>query len=170
MIEFIVEDGTIVANSNAYVSVEEVDQYAENMRLTDWNTYSTTQKQSAIIEASQTIDLSFDFSGQTVDDDQSMDFPRDSCYDIKRKRFLDSDEIPTFLKQAVSELAILRSGKNSTLLLSENSEVLKSEAVGSLKIERFSGSSGSDQQADFLKVKKILNRILSNNRNGILIR
>ena len=128
-IEFIVEDGTGKSDATSYVETSYIDQYAENYGYSEWDTYSTPIKQAYANQATQYIDLSFDFKGSKTDEDNALEFPRDFY-------LIDSDEIPVTLKKAVAEVAINR-GIIAERLIQSTGETLKKEKVGSLEIERF---------------------------------
>ena len=153
----IVEDGTIVDNANAYIDVDYADNYLSITNKSGWNDYSILQKEKSIIEATQTIDLSYTFSGEVTDVDQALEFPRINCYDKQRNIFLSSSIIPVALKNAVCELAYTRLSSGENLLEATGSEVLKKEKIGSIEIERFNQARLPDVQK-FKKVTTMLER------------
>lgn len=98
----IVEDGTIVAGANGYISVAELDQYwlDRNVSLSE----TTEQKEAAIIIATQYVDLNNSWKGAIVTSDQALDWPRVGVRDDEG-RTIESMTIPTQLKNAVAEYA-----------------------------------------------------------------
>ena len=153
----IVEDGTGVANANAYINTDYADTYLSSLGISAWDNYSVPVKEKAIIEATQTIDLVYNFSGVVTKDDQDLEFPRTDCYDKKRNIFLPPSIIPVNLKNATAELAYTRISSNEALIESSGSEILKREKVGSLEVERFNQSS-FQLTAKFKKVTNFLER------------
>lgn len=138
---FVVEDGTSKDDSNSYVTTDYIDQYAENLGYSEWDTYSIVQKQNFAIEASQYIDLKFEFNGYMSDEEQAMQFPRSECYDYKRKKEYGTSDIPEDLKKAVADLACNKSISERLLSVSTSQE--KRIEVDVIKIENFSQTSAT---------------------------
>jgi len=163
MIEYIVEDGTGKVDSTSYVDISYIDQYAENMGYSDWSGYSLPVKQSYSNQATQYIDLSFNFSGIKTDSSQSLEFPRTDCYESCIKEYFENKEIPVKLKKAVCEIAINR-GLNDSRLITSTGEVFKKEKVGSLEVERF--TPGTTQKT-YPQVNKMLSCFSEYNFFGV---
>lgn len=163
-IEYIVEDGTSKTDSTSYVTIDFIDQYAENLGYSDWDTYSTPVKESYANQATQYIDLSFNFSGTKTESTQALEFPRQNCYESCIREYFDDDEIPTKLKRAVAEVAINR-GINDSRLISSTSETLKREKVGSIEVERF--APGTIQKT-YPQVNKMLSCFAQYNLTGVI--
>lgn len=74
---FIVEDGTIVDNANAYVTTIFVDSYFSDRNDALW-AGSSSVKQGAIVRATDYIDIRFGSSliGNVVNSTQPLKFPR----------------------------------------------------------------------------------------------
>ncbi len=138
-INFIVEDGTGKENATSYASIDFIDSYAVDLGYNDWDTYSITTKQKYANQATQYIDLSFNFYGKKADENQALEFPRERCYDTLRHRFLETDEIIAELKKAVAEISI-NAGLSDSRLIQATGEVLKKEKVGDIEVERFTPS------------------------------
>jgi len=104
----IVEDGTIVALANAYVSVNEVDVYnAALLGNNDWTNSTNLAQEMAIQQATQYIDtqLGAQFIGVLTDNIQVLNWPRTGAVGSDGRSY-DSDQMPDVLKRATSELAI----------------------------------------------------------------
>ena len=72
---FTVEDGSVVTDANAYISVSYADTFHSDRGNTDW-TGTDTIKEAAIIKATDYIDQNYDFIGTLVDVEQSLKWPR----------------------------------------------------------------------------------------------
>ncbi len=109
-IEFEVEDGTGLTTSTSYVSVADFEQYWENLG-TDYTsavTYPDATIQAWLNEATQYADMNYTWSGYITDDDQALDVPRTDWSDVYGRDI--NDEVPTYLKNGVCELAGKRKG------------------------------------------------------------
>lgn len=104
---FTLEDGSIVAAANAYVSVDEFKDYHSDRA----NAYTATdpQIQAAIIKATSYIDGEYRsrWKGQRVSVLQSLQWPRYYVLvDPTDASYLASDAIPQALKDATCEAAL----------------------------------------------------------------
>lgn len=104
---FVVEDGTVVANANSYLSVAEADSYHASRGRTDWAKAEVPDKQAALIRATAYIDMRYGdrFRGVPVEANQSLEWPRDAVYD-RYGTALPSDELPGRLEKATAEYAL----------------------------------------------------------------
>ena len=107
-VTLVVEDGTGKPDANSYASVAYADEYHE-MRLhrTIWPETGTDPdqiKERALIWATRIIDEKTDWPGTRFSRHQALQWPRYGVVD--RDDFpYDSDVIPNWLKDAVSEMA-----------------------------------------------------------------
>lgn len=102
---FIVEDGSIVAGANSFISLADAKTYHDDRRsAATWTALTDAQKQAALIEATAYIDAFRWKSGSIVDDDQTLSWPRAGAVD-REGRSIDSDVVPEKVKQATAELA-----------------------------------------------------------------
>lgn len=104
----IVEDGTGLANADAYVSVADVDAYHSARAQTAW-TGATAAKEALIVRATQLVDASYAWRGVIASNTQALRWPRSGCID-RDGREIASDAIPIQIERAVSELALLLLG------------------------------------------------------------
>ena len=105
MTAIIVEDGSMVANSNSYVTVSGVDTYAVDYGYSDWTAASATVKGVALLKAMRYIE-GLSFKGVRSTEDQSLSFPRSDLYD--RDGYLVADNsVPGLVVKAVCECSIL---------------------------------------------------------------
>lgn len=103
---FVVEDGTGTnLNANSYTSLAEFKAYFDDRGFAYSPTYSDSQIQQALIQATDYIDLMFDtrFKGCRLvqDPEQPLSFPR--YYLVVRWQYVTG--IPADLKNAASEYA-----------------------------------------------------------------
>lgn len=100
---FIVENGTVIAGANAYVTVVEADAYFVDRMVTAWMALLPNVKQASIIAATDYIDSrwGYMFKGCVIDDTQALAFPRDAFVDDNDVAF-----IPETLKKATYEYAM----------------------------------------------------------------
>jgi hypothetical protein len=125
MATIIVETGAGLTNSNSYVSESDLATYASDRGVTITGTAAVL-----IIQAMDYLE-SRQFLGTKSDIDQALQWPRfgvevDAYY-------VDSDEIPTLLKQAEMEICIaIDGGVNPLANLGRET---KREKVGDLEVE-----------------------------------
>lgn len=155
---FIVEDGTNVANANAYTDTEFADAYFADRGITSWASLTTEQKQQRIVVATQYIDTRWlgQFKGNQFYETQSLQFPRD----FWTRNVVDPehpDEPPTVvpimpipLLQACCEYSIAVDAETMSLAGNfETSETglaikRKKEQVGTLQTDTEYFSSGTE--------------------------
>jgi hypothetical protein len=125
MATIIVETGAGLTNSNSYVSEADLATYATDRGITITGTAAVL-----IIQAMDYLE-SRQFLGTKSDIDQALQWPRfgvevDAYY-------VDSDEIPTLLKQAEMEICIAIDGGIDPL--ANLGRETKREKVGDLEVE-----------------------------------
>jgi len=100
-IEFNVQsdDGT-VTDANAYITLDQFDQYWEN----HGKTYAdgTDSKMVAIIRATEYVDQRFQYEGLPLEQDQPTEFPRSGATDCRGD---DATGIPVLVDKATAEYA-----------------------------------------------------------------
>lgn len=135
---FIVEDGSVVADANALVSVADALQIIENFGAsTDWAGASEAEKQMAIREATRFLNINYVWAGYKTDSDQTCQWPRYSVYD-EDGYAIDTDIVPEKVKEACTYLA-LKAIEGDTLIedFENESKVKKTkDVVGPLTEER----------------------------------
>ena len=136
--QFIVEDGSVVANANALVSVADADQIMENFGAsTDWSGAVQAVKEAAIREATRFLDINYVWAGYKVDEDQTCQWPRYDMYD-EDGYTVDFDIVHRLVKEACAYLA-LQVVEGDTLLedFENKSKVKKTkDVIGPLTEER----------------------------------
>jgi len=150
----IIEDGSIVANANSYVTDAEYVDYA----ATRGKTIATTATDREI-ELTLSMDYLYnqDYQGQRSEpDNQEQPFPRYGVY--LNDRLLDSATIPKELKNAQMEGAIASNGQE--LLVNSSSGNVQSEKLDVLEISYFSNGKKTRIRLD--RVNNYLSCLLNN--------
>jgi hypothetical protein len=94
------------ASSNAYCSLAEAASYLDERLYTDdWDDATTDNQTRAVIWATKLIDTYTEWEGRKKDQDQALDWPRQSVYD--KDGYIVADTIiPQDIKDAAAELAM----------------------------------------------------------------
>ena len=96
----------LVVGTNSYISVADADAYfAGRLNSSKWNDADTATKETALIQATRTIDALYSFAGELTDDSQTLAWPRSYVYDCEGRE-LDSTTIPEAVENATCEEAI----------------------------------------------------------------
>jgi len=138
----IVEDGSIIASANSYITDAVFTAYADSRGFT----YPATVelREVLIIKAMDYLE-SKKYKGLYVSPDvQSLAFPRYSVY--SRGRTINSDEIPQELINAQCELAI--AANTLELQVNEASKDVQSQGLGSLSVSYFKGGANQTVRLD----------------------
>ena len=117
----IIEDGSIVANADSYVTVAEIRAYADK-RGFDVPVADATVEQLAILANDYLQSLNY--IGDLVEKTQPLKWPRKNIIDVA------NDTIPSDIKNAQIELAIAAS--DSELLTREQSAAVIKETIGNI--------------------------------------
>lgn len=136
----IVEDGTGRSDANAYATVAEADTYYEgHLYDGDWGAATSTVKQKSLAMATRVLDAELEWFGARVYQDQALEWPR---YQVRDQDgyILDSNIVPTIVKDATAELARYLIHSDLTAGDYQGFEKIK---LGSLEMVRREGSSGS---------------------------
>ena len=139
----VVEDGTGLANANAYISESFADTYHSDRGNAAWGSLSSTVKEQLIIKATEYLDATYDWIGQIKSDDQALGWPRKG--DVKDKDGRDlKDQVPTAVKRACAELALI--GNDGSLVENtDRSSFVTKEKVDVLEVEYSSSAPTSTQ-------------------------
>lgn len=160
---FVVEDGTGLANSNSYASVAEADNYFDDRGVVAW-TGDPTVKQGALVRATSFIDVTFRlrFTGyRTKRHLQALEWPRTGAYydnvmpqtppdnypfgvgfGLYEYEPIEPTTIPKELKAATCEAALRElSGAGSLTPDLDPSGSVKRERAGDTEREYFGASS-----------------------------
>jgi len=107
----VVEDGTVVALADSYISAADcityLDNYAASGASNAFTVAATTLQDAGLRQATRFIDANYGplFTGRKYDfQNQTLQWPRANATDNEGSRF-DTDAIPAVLKNAVCEIA-----------------------------------------------------------------
>lgn len=108
----IVEDGSGLANAEAYISVADADTHHANRGMTNWATMSTNEKEQAIRRAADYMGQAYRlrWAGYRMTDAQALDWPR---FEVPRAdagysgyAYYANDVVPAEVVRANAELAL----------------------------------------------------------------
>jgi hypothetical protein len=105
----IVEDGSVVANANSYITQQYAEDYLESLGYLDFLEDTNLQKQGAIIRATEAIDVLYGerYPGTPVAGrSQSLLWPRKNAKDVEGEIILET-EVPIEIRKATAEAAYL---------------------------------------------------------------
>ena len=122
----VVEDGTVVAAANSYVTIDEFQAWADARGISYGTDFTISQQ---LFRATDYFE-SLSFKGVKHTEDQPLQFPRDDLYIDGYA--VDSDEIPKEVKVAIYELIKIEIDGDSKLSPSERE--VTSEQIDSITI------------------------------------
>lgn len=154
MATIIVEDGSIVANANSYISEAYLTTYASDRGIT-----LTQDTDSLIIQAMDYIE-SLNFIGYKLTEDQPLQWPRGSA--VIDGYAVDTDEIPKELQQGLAETCIAIDQGNGPLDAVERST--KKEKVGEIEVEYMDNSSST---TIVKTINSKLRKLIAGGNNGL---
>ena len=106
------EDGSGVADANAYASVADADAYHDgHLYATAWNGATAEKKTAALVMATRLIDSLFQFNGVRTKATQALQWPREDCSDpdanadVVGQWFVLGDVVPKVIADATCETA-----------------------------------------------------------------
>lgn len=154
-----VEDGSIVANADSYVEVDDIDTYAAGHGLSGW-TGTLEVKEAAARYARVWID-DRRWKGTVTDETQELSWPRTNVYD-EEGRLIGANVIPKRLKDAQCEMAVnhLAAALNAVKKRGGN---VKIEKLGPIMREFQEFASGTTQ---YPMVEKLLKGLHSSSVPG----
>lgn len=144
----------------SYSTVIEADSYWADRDNSDWASATTSQKEAALIKATEFIDMQFEWIGTIKTDSQVLMWPRSGARD-KQGRLRDG--IPSELKNAVSWLALHILNTEPDPPTSRN-DILRSLEAGPVSIE-FAENSPRKSRYDHLY--RILKNIIIGSSNSV---
>lgn len=167
----IVEDGSIVTNANALITVVYFKEYAD-LQGWDYSTYDdTTDIEPAIVRGSQHISDGFSYGGIKQSRDQSFSWPRHSAYDGDGYVIL-STVIPTQVMKASCEAA-WRELQNANSLDPDVtlSDRVTSETVGPISTSYASlPNNPNATRPDVKKIRNLLRGLTVSRSSSLLVR
>jgi hypothetical protein len=160
-----VEDGTVVAGADSYVSLAAAATYATNHGNTTFAALaSDALREAALRYATTWVDNRYSWPGTIVDDDQALNWPRGGAYDAQG-RGIDSDEIPQALKDAVCEAAFAHVTATLAEVL-DRGGMTTSEKVGPVEVTY---STVAPPSRTFPFIDSIVSRIVGSWTPGIAV-
>ena len=145
----IIEDGSIVADANSYITLAEYRAYGEARGLTI-TTDDALAEQQLIRSMDHILTYEGDFQGYRVSDVQTLSFPRSPVYVYGVDQ---SDIIPENLKNGQARFAY--DAASSDLLVNSDGREVIETAVGPLK-KKYNPSGTTNPQATFTEALAIL--------------
>ena len=141
----IVEDGSVVANANSYITYDYADSYHSLRGNTAWASGAVLDKQYAIIRATQAIDSLYKTKWKGEQSDygtQELEWPRQGVYVNSTE--IDDDVIPTAIKKAVCEGALRELAESGVLTpdLDRGGEIKRVKA-DTVEVEYMEGANSS---------------------------
>ena len=128
----IVEDGSGKSDSESYISVADASNYHTVRGNTAWAALATDAlREAALRRATDYMRQAYRsrWQGYKVNEDQALDWPR---YDVEVEGYaVDSDIVPTEVKNACAELALKASAADLNPDLTQG---VLSEQVGSIQV------------------------------------
>lgn len=101
------ETGAGISGANSYVSIADITAWVlTNPHDSTWTALTEAQQNGYAVMSCRVLNEQMDWDGWQTDSDQALDLPRSGMID-KNENFIDSDEIPTEVQNAQSELARL---------------------------------------------------------------
>lgn len=191
----IVEDGTVVAGANSYVTRAETNDYFKCTNDTVWSSVTNNDKDAAIINASRYLQQMYRLKwlGSRVEPAQAIDWPRSGVpvvdyfdpfsnsapvsLSFQNTYFIPENEIPQEVKDAQMLLArsqIDDSGGLTVRLQGPLGRQTSKEKVGSLEVHYMTPEEGGSarQTIQYWDAKKRIEPFLNPafGTNGILSR
>ncbi len=158
----IVEDGTVVANAESYLSVADANTYWTAHGAPATWTGTEAVKETALRMATQYLDAVYGgrWLGERYDEDQVLDWPRERV-EVDGV-WLDETPLPRQLREACAELAHRHLTESGGLLPDVSTKRdIASESVGVGPISKSTSYVGSKPEyAKFSMVERLLSRLL----------
>lgn len=135
-----VEDGTGKTDADAFISVAYLESYCDK-RGKDYSSYSATEKEQAIVRATDFMSESFRWRGFKLkerghaDGEQALAWPRSYVWD-RNGYSVANDEVPTEIEKATAEVAFYELGNVGAMQPAYTPhDRVKSEKVGPMSVE-----------------------------------
>ena len=131
----VLEDGTGLSTSNAFVSITEANAYFVARSDTTWTAVAPTDalKEGAILYATRILSNCYEWPGTILDDGatpQALAWPRNYAWDRDGRELL---LVPSLVKDATCELAKFELSNPAATAVSRN-QTLSSVSLGKLAV------------------------------------
>jgi len=131
-----VEDGTVVANADSYLSVAAADTYfTEHDSPSEWTGATTPGKEAALKYATRRLDNSYKWYSCIISTSQVLGWPRASFVDSEGRSIGGASIMPQALLDATAELAL----EHLKTSLNEAVSNKRRERIGSSEVEYTGG-------------------------------
>ena len=133
----VIEDGTGLANAEAYISVADADAYFLARGNAAWAALTTARKEEVLRDGSDYMAAVYGqrWKGSRVTETQALDWPRE---DVSANGFdIDNNVVPGAVARANAELAVRASAGE---LLEDQGAQVKSEQVGPIAVTYMDGA------------------------------
>lgn len=129
----VIEDGSGLANAEAYISVADADTYFSLRGNAAWAALTETQKEQALRRAVDYMTAVYGqrWKGERSSATQALDWPRDGVLGVA------SDVVPVAVGRANAELAVRASAGD---LLADQGAQVKQETVGPISVTYADGA------------------------------
>jgi hypothetical protein len=133
-----VEDGTGLAAADSYISRADADTYFSDRNNSTWSALGTGAKEAGLRYAAITLDALYEWSGEILTLTQGLSWPRVGGTDLEG-RVLSSSAVPTRIKHAACELALLHAS-NALNASHDRGGAIVREKVGPIETEYQQGA------------------------------
>lgn len=123
------------ATANSYLTNTEGDTYFEgHLYASDWTGATDANQNIALVMATRTIDMMFEWEQFPSSTTQALQWPRSGVLDFLRLSYITDTTIPVKLKEATAELAKALIAADLTLNSQIETQGLTSLSVGSISL------------------------------------
>jgi hypothetical protein len=155
-----VEDGTGLADADAYAAIATVDAYATARGLTAW-TGTDGVKEAAIREATIYLDTSYSWKGAIESESQALGWPREGVCDREGREVTG---LPQRVIDACCELAVMK--LSAALVTSRTEAELQSLTAGSVSMTYVRGNRVGEAER-FAWVDRLLTGLHAGRAGGV---
>jgi hypothetical protein len=151
----VVEDGTGIFGANAYIGVDELSNYFDNVRLEKWNALDTDTKEAAVLQSSLFIDATFKWIGQRVKGlDQGLSWPRVNA----KFEGQELTGVPIPVKKAAAEAvwAFINLTEGQSLFPSVQTAQVHQETFGPMSTSYFEKRLSDEQPTSYAVINGLL--------------
>jgi hypothetical protein len=144
----VVEDGTGLRGANSYINTSFIADYFNDQRITRWDALDQSHKDTALVTASQFIDLSFTWIGKRKTIAQGLSWPRVEAYWPGTEVLIGG--IPNPVQKAAAEAAWIvldREDDGASLFPIIEDEQVKREKLGPMEQEFFEKKAAGNETA-----------------------
>ncbi len=149
-IQFVIEDGTCVANANSYVDLATAVQYQTDRNRTAWLSLTEDEQKASLIRATQYVDALYNWKGRRKFESQCLSFPR---VEIINSDGFEVNGIPSALKKAVLEASFY--GYKAELF------TVRTDEAGALKRDKKKVDGAVEVEQEYFSASETFNDYIS---------